>query len=187
MKIKLIQLFVLVLMLPALTFAQSKQFTREGHIQFQSVAEAENIEANNYKVTSVIDFATGNMEFAVLMKAFEFEKALMEEHFNENYVESELYPKASFKGKIVDVSVVNLEEDGEYEMEVEGELSLHGVTKTINVPAKITVTDGVVSGQASFNVKVADYEIKIPKVVVNNIAEEITVNVTCKYQELEKR
>jgi len=129
MKMKSIQIIVLLLMLPVLTIAQSKQFTREGHIQFLSEAEEENIEANNYKVTSVIDFATGNMEFAALMKAFEFEKALMEEHFNENYVESELYPKASFKGKITNLEVVNLEEDGVYEVEIEGSLTLHGVKR----------------------------------------------------------
>ncbi|NNC85191.1 MAG: YceI family protein [Bacteroidia bacterium] len=186
MKIQSISILILLLVLPMFSYSQSKQFTREGHIQFLSVAEAENIEANNYKVTSIIDFATGKMEFAVLMKAFEFEKALMEEHFNENYVESELFPKSTFKGAITNLDEVNLEADGEYSVNVEGALTIHGVTKDITAPATITVAEGVVSGTTSFTVKVADYDISIPKVVIKNIAEEITVNVNCKYQELKK-
>src|SRR5688572_4970867 len=98
---KLIMMFVAIVMLVSTHVqGQSKYFTKEGRAQFVSKAPLEEIEAVNKKVTSVLDASTGQLEFSVLMKAFEFQKALMQEHFNENYVESDKFPKATFKGKI---------------------------------------------------------------------------------------
>src|SRR4051812_8786294 len=94
--------------------AQDKYFTRSGKVSFFSKTDMENIEAVNTKGTSTLDTKTGQLEFAVLMKAFEFEKELMMEHFNENYVESDKFPKSVFKGTIDDISSVNFQKDGIY-------------------------------------------------------------------------
>ncbi|MEZ4888418.1 MAG: YceI family protein [Chitinophagales bacterium] len=168
------------------TFAQGKYFTRDGHVSFFSAAPMENIEAENYKATSIIDTENGRMEFAILIKAFEFEKALMQEHFNENYMESGKYPKATFKGQIQNASVINWTEDGSYEVTVIGDMTIHGVTKNITTKGTIVVENGAISANSTFKVAVADYDIEIPTVVVENIAKEIEVTVDMKYQRLEK-
>ena len=170
---------------PVICFSQSKYYTREGHIHFKSEAKLEIIEANNYKVNSVLDLGTGNIEFAVLIKAFEFKKALMEEHFNENYLESKDYPKSIFKGKLIGTDSIIDKKDGVYQVQVEGELTLHGVTKELKVPANLTVDNGIVKAESSFTLRVEDFDIKIPAVVTDNIAREISVNVTINYKLLE--
>lgn len=178
-----------VVLLVSLVFsgkAQDKYFTREGKISFFSHTSMEDIEAHNNKVVSVLDEKTGALEFAVLMKAFKFKKALMEEHFNENYVESTTYPKASFKGKIVNISSVNFKKDGEYEVDIQGDLTMKDVTKPVNTKAKIIVKNGLPQGIAEFKIKPADYKIEIPSVVKNKIAEEIAVKVDMVYQVLNK-
>jgi YceI-like domain. len=94
--------------------AQDKYFTKSGKISFYSKSSLENIEAHNKSVTCVLDTKTGNLQFAILMKGFEFEKALMQEHFNENYVESHKFPKADFKGQVTNNAMINYAKDGSY-------------------------------------------------------------------------
>lgn len=140
--------------------AQEKIMTKTGKISFYSDSPAEKIEAHNNRVTSVIDLSTGAIEFSVAIKGFEFEKALMQEHFNENYMESDTYPKSTFRGKISNISSIDFKKDGEYVAEVEGELTLHGVSKKISTKAKITVKGGKISASGSFQIALADYKIK---------------------------
>ncbi len=166
-------------------FAQ-KYFTREGNISFYSEAPLEKIEATNNTATSVIDLESGRMEFAVLIKAFHFEKALMQEHFNENYMESSKFPKATFKGNIVDMTAVNFSKDGTYDVTVKGDLTIHGVTNQVETTGKFKVIDGKISAVASFEVAVADYEIEIPAVVRDNIAKIVRIDVAVDYQEFKK-
>ncbi len=156
--------------------------TKDGRITFFSEAPAENIEAFNNQVNSALDVSTGGFIFRVLMKSFQFEKALMQEHFNENYMESHKFPNATFQGKITNLSEMNFAKDGTYNANIEGKLTIHGVTKDIAEKGTFTVKDGVVQGFSKFNVKVADYEIKIPGAVVNNIAESIEVTVDVKLE-----
>jgi hypothetical protein len=156
--------------------------TRNGRITFFSKASVENIEANNNEVTSILDTKKGELAFSALIKSFKFSKALMEEHFNENYMESNTFPKANFKGAITDLSKVNFSTDGTYPVTVKGDLTIHGVTKNIEVPGTITVSQGKISASSKFNVKVKDYNIKIPNTVVNNISETINITVDCKYE-----
>src|ERR1044071_9234988 len=104
-------------------FSQNRYFTRTGKVSFYSKAALENIEAHNKNAVSVFDRSTGQVAVSILMKAFEFEKALMEEHFNENYVESDKFPKAVFKGKIVDLSWIDFSKNGKYTATVVGQLS----------------------------------------------------------------
>lgn len=180
-------LFSLLLVLgTAQSFAQTtaeKYFTKEGHITFHSETPIEKIEAENYKATSVLDVASGAMEFKVLIKAFEFEKALMQEHFNENYMESDDFPKSVFKGKILNMDEVNFAEAGTYTAKVAGELTIHGETKEVETEGTIEVgTDGKVKANAAFIVTPQEFGIKIPDVVAENIAKEIEIKVDIDYQ-----
>ncbi|MEO0471941.1 MAG: YceI family protein, partial [Bacteroidota bacterium] len=135
----------------AFALQAQKYMTRTGHIKFESETPLEKIEADNNQVSSILNTENGEMVFAVLMKSFQFEKALMQEHFNEKYVESEKFPKSTFKGKIKDIAGVDFTKDGVYEVQVEGELSLHGITKSVNTPGSIEVKDGKISALASFS------------------------------------
>lgn len=157
--------------------AQDKYFTKTGSISFFSHTSMEDIEAHNNKATCVVDTKTGAMEFAVLMKGFEFEKALMEEHFNENYVESDTYPKSTFKGKIDNLSAVNFASNGTYNVTVSGNLTIHGVTKAVTSNGQFVVNGGKVTGTSEFTVQIADYNITVPAVVKDNISKTITIKV----------
>lgn len=168
---------IALLSIPASLFAQGKYFTREGIIFFASTSTVEKIEATNKKVTSIVDTETGQMEFAVLMKAFEFEKALMQEHFNENYVESDKFPKAVFKGAIVNKSDVKWTTDGTYPVKVAGKMTLHGVTKDMSAEGTIEIKGGKVIARSTFSLLLKDYNIEIPKVVADKISEAVTVKV----------
>jgi hypothetical protein len=163
-----------------------KYFTRDGKISFFSDTPLEKIEAHNSKATSVLDASNGNLEFAVLIKAFQFEKALMQEHFNENYMESSKFPKSSFKGKVTNIKDINLKKDGEYNATVKGQLTIHGVTKEVETTGKFVVAGGKISAKSTFNVAVADYNITIPAVVRDNIAKTVKIAVDIKFEELKQ-
>jgi hypothetical protein len=184
---KNVVLFALAFVWTATAVTAQKYFTREGNISFFSDAPLEKIEANNKTATSVLDVATGQMEFAVLIKAFQFEKALMQEHFNENYMESSKYPKSTFKGKIVNLDQVNFTKDGEYIAKVKGDLTIHGVTKAVETEGAIKVSGGKISAVSSFEVAVADYNITIPAVVRDNIAKTVRIDVNINYMPLEEK
>lgn len=157
--------------------AQPKYFTKTGKISFHSKSSMENIEAVNNKVLSVWDVASGQIEFAVLLKGFEFERALMQEHFNENYVESDKYPKALFKGVIENSKNIVLNADNVTNVKVTGSLTLHGVTNPVATSATITVKNGAVSATCSFSVLLADYKIAVPSLVADKINKKIDITV----------
>jgi len=120
------------------------------------------------------------------MKSFEFEKALMQEHFNENYVESDKYPKATFKGKVLNIADFDFKSNNTYDVIVEGDLTMHDITKKISERGTLTVKDNGIEGKAVFIIKLEDYKIKIPKTVVDNIAEELEVTVNVLLEEFKK-
>ncbi|MBL7952100.1 MAG: YceI family protein [Flavobacteriales bacterium] len=172
-------------MAPMALMAQERFATRNGHITFFSHTSMEDIEAHNRKVTTVWDATTGAVEFAVLIKAFEFEKALMQEHFNENYMDSNTFPKATFKGKISGVSAADLKKAGTYPVDVTGELTIHGVAKPVTTKGTITVdASGAVKASSEFDVKPEDHGIEIPGVVRKNIAERMKVTVALDYAKM---
>ncbi|ROL58773.1 YceI family protein [Bacteroidetes/Chlorobi group bacterium ChocPot_Mid] len=167
--------------------AQEKYVSKNGHIWFYSQTPLETIEAHNNQVATIINIKTGAIAFDLLMKSFKFKKALMEEHFNENYVHSETYPKCTFSGKIVDINNFNLTKNGKYKVEVEGDLTMHGVTKKIKQTGTLEVKDDKIYATSKFDVKPEDYNIEIPKLVRDKIASTIEVNVDIVYQLFEKR
>lgn len=164
--------------------AQTKYFTRNGRVFFNASSPLEKIEAINDKSTSVIDLSTGQIEFGVLLKAFLFERALMQEHFNENYVESDKYPKATFKGTIANASSIDKSKDGTYPVKVSGKLTLHGVTKDVETMATFTVKNGTLSASTDFKIEAADYNIEIPGLVKDKVAKTISINVQSNYEPL---
>ncbi|MFC2114669.1 YceI family protein [Bacteroidota bacterium] len=182
---KNITLVIFALLLTNLSFGQ-KYLTKNGHISFFSDSPAEKIEANNHQVNAALDLQTGDFVFKVLMKSFEFEKALMQEHFNENYVESDKFPNATFIGKIDNLKSFDLTKTGKYEVNISGKLTIHGVTQDVSVKGTLEVVNGLIKGSAIFNVKLSDYNIKIPKAVVNNIAELVEIKVMVDLSEYKK-
>ncbi len=153
-------------------FAQDKYFTKSGHIDFFSHSPLEDIKANNEQVLSIIDTSTGEVAIYVLMKSFSFKKALMQEHFNENYVESDKFPKSVFKGKMTNL---DLSKSGDQEVAINGELTLHGKSAPINTTGVFNKSDDKITLKGDFMATVADYGIQIPRTVVNNIGKEIKV------------
>lgn len=143
---------------------------------FFSSTPIEDIKAASSKTTAVLVGKSGEFAFQVSMKSFEFEKKLMQEHFNENYVESDKYPNASFKGKI-DPNI-NWTKDGDYSVTAKGILNLHGVSKERSIPAKISIKNGVASIYSTFDVACADHKIDIPTLVFTKIAKVINVKVS---------
>lgn len=176
----------MALLIISMSVYGQKYFTKTGGISFFSATPIENIEAKSHTASTVIDFESGKVQWSVLIKTFEFEKALMQEHFNENYMESSKYPKANFKGQIVNLSEINLKKDGNYTVDIEGELEIHGVTKDVKSKAMFVITNGIVVASSNFKVFVADYNIEIPSVVKDNIAKEIEISIKANYETLNK-
>lgn len=158
-----------------------KVYTKNGNISFFSKAPLENISADNNQVMSVLNQQTGDLQFSVIIKSFKFKKALMEEHFNENYLESNTYPKAGFKGNVSDVNKVNFTKDGSYSVMVTGELTIHGITNKVTAPGTFTVKNSIANASSKFIIKLADYKIAIPSLVKDNISETIEITVNCDY------
>ena len=169
---------LLVIILLSASFANAQKFmTKGGTIKFFSETPMEKIEGTNRQVNSALNFTTGDFVFKVLIRGFEFEKVLMQEHFNENYMESEKFPSSEFKGKITKLKDVNPSKDGVYKVVVEGDLTIHGVTNKVKVNGTLEVNAAKVIGNASFEVTPKDYNIAIPKAVIKNISEAIKVDV----------
>ena len=120
-----------------ITVDAQKYITRNGYTGFFSSTPLEDIKADNNQVACILDASTGNIVFQVLIRSFRFEKALMEEHFNENYLESEKFPKSTFEGKITNISDVDFSKNGIYNVTVNGDLSMHGVTKPVRADGTI--------------------------------------------------
>ena len=164
------------------SFAQVIYMTRTGQVSFSSETPMENIAGVNNEVTSMINSTSGEIVFALLVKSFHFEKALMEEHFNENYMESSKLPKSTFQGKITNLSSIDFAKDGNYPATVEGDITIHGVKQHIISTGTISIKKKDVTVLSTFNIKVEDYKIDIPSLVAEKIAKTITVIVNCAYK-----
>jgi len=157
----------------AISHSQDRYLTKSGAINFYSKAPMEDITADNNQVLSIVDAATGKMAISILMKSFLFEKALMQEHFNENYVESDKYPKATFKGDILNFDDIS---ETKTKKQVKGILTIHGVSNEITIDANFTKTDEAILVDGNFIIEIDQYNIKIPAVVAKNIAKKIKVS-----------
>ena len=171
-----------LLLLAGLLFCISESIaqtfvTRNGTVRFFSEAPLENIEAVNRQVSSALDAETGEFVFRVVMRSFSFEKALMQQHFNDNFVESHKYPNATFQGQILDIGEIDFNSDGEYEVTVEGDLTMKDVTRFISEQGILRIRNDNVIGESKFIVRPEEYNITIPSRFARNISQEIEVTV----------
>jgi polyisoprenoid-binding protein YceI len=163
-------------------WGQSKYMTRAGHISFFSASIMEDIEARNDKVAAVFDLGTGQIAFSVPIHDFQFKRTLMQEHFNENYMESDKFPKATFTGQLLNTAqVLKQLPNTTQTVEAEGNLTMHGVTHKAIVTGTLQLRDGQLVVFAYFNVAPADFSIDIPLLVREHIAKSVSVrvNLTC--------
>ncbi|MEX2370137.1 MAG: YceI family protein [Bacteroidales bacterium] len=167
-------------------FGQSsnKLVSTKSHIKFFSSTPAEDIEANNTASVSTIDKSSGDVVFSVPMQGFEFEKALMQKHFNsKKFLDTKSFPDGKLKGKITNIENVDFSKDGTYAATVKGELTIKGVTNKVSESGTITVKGNVVKVGSKFNVTLADYDITFLKGKPStNIAKTVEVTVQAEYQ-----
>ncbi len=170
-----------VILLVASWMVQSQiVVTHNAKLSFFSEAPIEDIKAESINGESALNLTSNTIYFKVAMQTFDFKKSLMQEHFNENYMESNKYPYAEFKGKINEQT--DLSKDGTYSVTVNGDLNIHGVLKNYMVKAELTVKRGEITATSTFPVKLADHHIKIPRLVIKNIAEVVQVTVSALYK-----
>jgi hypothetical protein len=177
-------LFLLFFLNIVVALNAQKFMTKNGYIGFYSHTPMEDIKADNNQVVSVLDTSTGDLVFQALIKSFHFDRALMEEHFNENYMESDKIPKSMFKGKITNLSSVDFSKPGSYEITVEGDLTIHDVTNKISTKGTLEVGTGEINANSKFKIVPEDYKITIPGVVRDKFDKAMEVTVTMKYTPL---
>jgi len=166
--------------------AQTKFITKNGNIEFYSHTSMEDIKATNNQVASILDIGSGEIIFVVLMKSFKFDRSLMEEHFNENYVESDKFPKANFKGKITNLEDVNFKKDGIYNVTIEGDMTIHGVTNPMKETGTLEIKGENIIGKSKFLLDPQEYNIVIPGVVKEKFANKMEITVEMNYSVLKK-
>jgi hypothetical protein len=166
------------------TMAQS-YYSRSAKISFYSEAPLEDIESHNYSGSSVLDLGTGQLEFAVLIKGFQFHKALMQQHFNESYMESDKFPKAIFRGSFEPGQLQK--SSGKNTINVSGDITIKGISQPIELSGIISNSEKGLKGSASFEIAIADFGIKVPKVVRENIADTVLITVEVPYEAFEPK
>ena len=180
------RVILLILMLVAFSSFKPKPnkiIARQGVVSFFSYTTVENIEAKNNQVLSIIDFSKNEIAISMLMNAFVFKKSLMHEHFNESYIESDLYPKATFQGNIIDFDPLK---KGIQTKIIKGTLTIRNIPKEIEIKTNITNSNGTYFITGDFNIIIEDFHINIPPIVAPNIAKIISTKFRFEYQPYEK-
>ncbi|MCY7422772.1 MAG: YceI family protein [Chitinophagaceae bacterium] len=155
--------------------------TRSASVSFYSSTPLEDIKAKSSDVESKLLSTTGQLTFMLLVKSFRFDNEMMEEHFNESYLESDKFPKADFKGAVNNISSVNFNRDGVYPTTVQGNLTIHGITKAVTTNGTIVIKNGKPTAKCTFPIKVRDYNIS-GKIIGKELAESIAITVDCRYE-----
>jgi polyisoprenoid-binding protein YceI len=170
-------------LLSAFSPIAEKLTSKKSHITFFSHTDIEDIKANNYKAVSTIETATGTVVFSVPMQSFEFEKALMQKHFNSaKFLDTQQFPKGKFVGKITNLSSVHFDKEGIYDATIQGDMTIHGETKNIVEKGTIIVKGNSVEMKSKFTLKLADYKIAFEKGKPStNIAKTVGITVDVEY------
>jgi len=170
------KLIYIIFLICVNVFSQTKYLTKTGIVAFEaSVPSFEEVSAKNNAATAILNSDNGDFAALVLIKGFRFRNALMEEHFNENYAESDLYPKATFKGSIRDFSAGML--NSKTSFNINGDLFFHGKTKKLeNITITIIKENEIINIKGFFNVKTSDFDIKIPKIVRTKVSESVNIS-----------
>lgn len=185
MRIRLLVLSVLFAGLYTSAFAQ-KYITKTGTIEIFSETPLFVIDGVNKKVASILNAENGEVVASTLVRSFRFEEALVEEHFNENYLEPHKFPKSVFKGKITNFDKVDLTKNGTYDITIAGKLTIHGETNDISHPGKLIVSDEGVTAISEFEVSLKAYKVEIEKAYTKAIKDEILLKIHFDYKEYEK-
>lgn len=180
---KIIIILVAVLGFTTLSQAQ-KHITKEGIIEIFSQTSLFTIEAKNQKVASILNTENGEVVASTLVRSFKFKEALVEEHFNENYMESHLHPKSVFKGKIKNFNDIDLNKDGTYQITISGNLTMHGETLPVETTGELTIKNGKISAKTEFLVSLEAYKIKVEENYKDRINDEIQLIVHFDYAPL---
>lgn len=175
-------LIIVYCVLCSVNLKAQKYRSVSSNVHFFSDAPMEDIEASNTNGKSAFDISSGEIVFTIPIKSFSFEKSLMQEHFNENYLESDKYPEATFRGRLSEFDPSKKEWQGAKAI---GVMDLHGVKQNIEVEGDIRINEHNVEIKAGFPVILKDYKIKIPKVVFYNIAEVVDVTITFNYEKID--
>lgn len=172
---------ILILLITSVSvFGQGKFIAKNAYISFYSSTPMEDILGESNEVVTILDSSNGKVVFQALMTTFHFKRALMEEHFNENYMESTKFPKGKFDGKIVDFKPEMLTSPVS-NIQITGQLSLHGVEKTITVPGTIGLENGKLVATSKFEVVPEEYGIEIPSLVRDKIGKQMDITVKANY------
>jgi polyisoprenoid-binding protein YceI len=171
--------FLLALTVIGVSALGQKYTVEKANVSFFSHATIEDIKAENKKTSSIFNSANGEVVFSIPINGFEFEKSLMQEHFNEKYMESDKYPKSIFQGKI---SGFDSNASGPQQLTATGKLTIHGVTRDVEIPGTIEKQDNKLVMKSKFIVKLVDYKITIPQLLWQNIAEQVEVTVDFLYK-----
>ena len=182
--IKLVSL-IFILLLAATTYSQ-RYITKTGHIWFHSEAPFEDIEAHNNQVNAALKTKSGAIVFKVLMKSFIFEKELMQKQFNGNYIESDKYPTATFKGKVSNIDAIDFSKPGSYDTEISGKLTIHGITNHVDATGIFEIKPDMIHGKSKFYIMTTDYDISFSGLLAGQAAIEIEINVDLHLKELKK-
>lgn len=187
---KIIQRLCLILFSLAFLSKASAQsegivICKDAFISFFSSAPIEDIAAQTNKAVSAINMKTGDIFFKVPMRTFQFKRALMQEHFNSDYLQTDKFPFATFNGKIENFTPPS--GDGTYPVTVDGQMTIRGVTKEYKIPGTLEVRNGQVTATAAFDVRLADHHVPIPKIVYKNIAEVLAIKVKAAYSAMNKK
>ena len=170
--------FVIILFLVPLFCFSQKMIVETSKVSFFSSAPLEDITAVSNKLEGIVDFENGNFFFRVPITTFIFPSSLMQKHFNEKYMESEIYSISSFKGSFS--NNFSISKDQFVSISAIGVLNMHGIDKNVNIKTDLTIENGEVKFNSEFRVLLKDYKIKVPKIVRMNIADTIVVNVSGK-------
>lgn len=183
-KVTIVSIFLVLLTMTAFKPIADKLVSKDAHISFYSHTTVEDITANNYKVVSTLDTATGEVVFSVPMQGFEFEKTLMQKHYNsKNFLDTKKFPKAKFTGKIKDLSSVEFATNGRYEVAIAGQMEIKGETKPMDEKATLTVQEGQVTLDAKMDMVLGDFGITFSGGKPStNIAKSVEVTVKAIYK-----
>lgn len=168
------------------SYAQ-KYITKTGTIEIYSKTPLFTIEGVNKKVASILNAETGEIVASTLIRSFKFEEALVEEHFNENYLEPHKFPKSIFKGKITDYKKVDFSKDGKYNISIEGKLTIHGVTNYIKEKGSLLIKDGGISAKSEFPVSLKAHKVKIEPAYKKAIKDDILLKIHFDYKPYNKK
>ena len=161
-----------------------KYLTQNGEVEIYSKTDLFLIDGKNVKVTSILDAASGDVGASLVIRSFKFDEAQLEEHFNENYMSSHLFPKAEFKGKITNISSVNFSKDGTYPIQIEGVMEIHGKKNPMKADGKIVVKRGTVKASTKFNIAPKLYNVKVEEKYKDRIKDNIQITVNFDYQKM---